>query len=110
MNIKKSNGKVFGVSLSNAEKKALDMEIARQLADYTQKYELEVESMVLLVLRDEFGFGEQRLQRVHKGLSKGIDDLVNRYQMTDQDAAWLCTYKLKEEGFDISKWDEEDSK
>lgn len=108
MNIKKSNGKVFGVSLSNAEKKALDMEIARQLADYTQKYELEVESMVLLVLRDEFGFGEQRLRRAHKGLSKGIDDLVNRYQMTDQDAAWLCTYKLKEEGFDISKWDEEE--
>lgn len=105
MQVKKSNGKIFGANLSAAEKKALDMEISRQLAEYSQKYELEIEAMVLLMLRAEFGFGEERLKRAHKALSEGIDDLVKRYQMEEDDAAWLCTYKLKEQGFDISKWD-----
>lgn len=105
MQVKKSNGKIFGANLSAAEKKALDMEISRQLAEYSQKYEEEIEAMVLLMLRAEFGFGEERLKRAHKALSEGIDDLVKRYQMEDGDAAWLCTYKLKEQGFDISKWD-----
>lgn len=105
MQVKKSNGKIFGANLSVAEKKALDMEISRQLAEYSQKYELEIEAMVLLMLRTEFDFGEERLKRAHKALSEGIDNLVERYQMEDGDAAWLCTYKLKEQGFDISKWD-----
>lgn len=105
MQVKKSNRKIFGVNLSVAEKKALDIEISRQLAEYSQKYEEEIEAMVLLMLRTEFGFGEERLKRAHKALSEGIDNLVERYQMEDEDAAWLCTYKLKEQGFDISKWD-----
>ena len=107
MRVKKSNGKIFGANLSAAEKKALDMEISRQLAEYSQKYEEEIEAVVLLMLRTEFGFGEERLKRAHKALSEGIDDLVKQYQMEDGDAAWLCTYKLKEQGFDISKWDKD---
>lgn len=104
MQVKKSNGRVFGAALTSAEKKALDMEIRRQFAEYSKKYELEIESMVLLALREDFGFGEERLKRTHKALSEGIDSLVKRYQMEDSDAAWLCTYKLKEQGFDISDW------
>ena len=106
MQVKKSNGHIFGAALTSAEKKALDMEIRRQFAEYSKKYELEIESMVLLALRDEFGFGEERLKRTHKALSEGIDNLVERYQIEDADAAWLCTYKLKEQGFDITKWEE----
>lgn len=108
MRIKKSGRTIFGAELTNAERKALDIEISRQLADYTDRYELEIESMILLVLMEEFGFGEKRLRRVHNELTKGIDDLVNRYQMDDQDAIWLCTQKLKERGIDISTWNEED--
>lgn len=107
MQIKKSGGKVFGANLTAAERKAMNMEISRQLAEYSSKYELEIESMVLLMLREEFSFGEDRLKRAHKALTDGIDELVKRYQMEDEDAAWLCTYKLKEQGFDISKWNKD---
>lgn len=106
MQVKKSNGHIFGANLTSAEKKALDIEVRRQFAEYSCKYELEIESMFLLMLREEFGFGEERLKRAHKALSKGIDKLVERYQLDESDAAWLCTYKLKEQGFDISKWEE----
>lgn len=53
---------------------------------------------------DSTKFGEERLKRTHKALSEGIDNLVERYQLSEDDAAWLCTYKLKEKGFDISSW------
>ena len=105
MQIKKSNRTIFGANLTTAERKALDMEIRRQFAEYTRKYELEIESMFLLAIREEFGFGEGRLKRTHKALSEGIDNLVKRYQLNEDDSAWLCTYKLKEQGFDISKWE-----
>ena len=105
MQVKKSNGTIFGANLTTAERKALDMEIRRQFAEYTRKYELEIESMFLLAIREEFGFGEERLKRTHKALSEGIDNLVKRYQLNEDDAARLCTYKLKEQGFDISKWE-----
>ena len=44
MQVKKSNGTIFGAKLTTAERKALDMEIRRQFAEYTRKYELEIES------------------------------------------------------------------
>ena len=40
MQVKKSNGKIFGANLSAAERKALNMEISRQLAEYSQKYDV----------------------------------------------------------------------
>lgn len=32
-----------------------------------------------------------------------MERYLKRYQLSEDDAAWLCTYKLKEQGFDISK-------
>ena len=51
MQVKKSNGTIFGATLTTAERKALDMEIRRQFTEYTRKYELEIESMFLLAIR-----------------------------------------------------------
>ena len=36
MQIKKAGGKVYGAILTNAEKKAMDMEIRRQLAEFEE--------------------------------------------------------------------------
>lgn len=37
MRVKKAGGKVYGAVLTNAEKKAMDMEIKRQLAEMDKK-------------------------------------------------------------------------
>lgn len=47
MQIKKSRGKVFGASLTSAEKKAMDMEIQRQLIEYDRKNAREIDAIVL---------------------------------------------------------------
>lgn len=107
MQIKKAGGKVYGAVLTNAEKKAMDMEIKRQLAEFDKKNMLEVDAMVLWVLMEEFGFGEKRLRRFHDTFSKQIHSLVERYQMDENDDVWLCTEMLKRHGIDINKWNNE---
>ena len=50
MRVKKTSGKVYGAVLTIAEKKALDMEIKRRLAEMDKKNMEEVDAVVLYVL------------------------------------------------------------
>lgn len=107
MQIKKAGGKVYGAILTTAEKKAMDMEIKRQLAEMDKKNMEEVDAVVLYVLMTEFGFGEKRLRRFHNAFGEQITALVNRYQLDSGDDAWLCTEMLKRHGIDINQWNKE---
>lgn len=84
MKVKKAGKRVFGAVMSAAEKKAMDMEIQRQL-----------------------GFGNKRLKKFYDNFSRGIEALIRRYEMEQGDDVWLCTYKLKEIGCDLEKWEKE---
>ena len=91
MVVKKAGGKIYGAVLTSAEKKAMNMEIERQLAEYTRKHEVELNAMILYVLH----------------FSVEIDALVKYYEMDDEDAEWLCTRKLLDMGIDVEKWCDE---
>ncbi len=77
MIVKKSGGRIYGAQLTVAERKAMNIEIEKQLAEYTRKHQAE------------------------------FDALVKRYEMEDEDDVWLCTQKLKEMGVDIEQWERE---
>lgn len=91
MQVKKAGGKVYGAVLTAAEKKAMDLEIQRELAEYDRKHIAEIDATILWVLHEQFGFGAQRL----------------RYEMEDQDDIWLCTQMLKRIGVDVEAWHKE---
>lgn len=107
MRVKKLNGKVYGADFTAAEKKAMAIEIKKQLADWDEKHYNELDAIVLWVLHEQFGFGETRLKRFHDNFVPAVKELIKRYEMDDTDDVWLCTYKLKQHGIDISKWNEE---
>lgn len=92
------------VNLPGMSKNAMDREIRRQLAEYNEKNDTEIDSMVLYILHNEFGFGEKRLKRFHDSFIEELKNLQERYLMEDADIPWLCTRKLKDAGIDISKW------
>lgn len=108
MNVKTAFGKIFGARLNAAEQKAMDIEIKKQLAEWTKKHENEIEAMVLWQLHEEFGFGHERLKRFHDKFSENMDNLVERYMIDDDDQAWLCTHKLNNYGINIEKWNDEE--
>jgi len=109
MIVNKYGNKIFGANLTAAEKKAMNIEIQKQLAEYNKQNAEEMDAIILNILHEEFGFGESRLKRVHKLFMKKVNELSSRYETTDnQELLWISKYRLREYGYDIDKWDKED--
>jgi hypothetical protein len=110
MFIKKFAGKIIGASLTKNEKKALELETRKILAEETRKHKHEMAAMLLWVLHETEGYGPIKLRRVFDKFDKSIDELIAHYELADSDSVWLCTYKLKEYGIDINEWFNESRK
>ena len=107
MLVKKSGNTIYGAKLTAAERKALDMEARRALAEHTRKHELEIEAIVIRQLRRQTGWGETRLKRFYADFSTSLMKLCDYYEMDEVEAPWLCTEELKKEGFNIEEWHRE---
>jgi hypothetical protein len=107
MFVKKFAGKILGAQLSKNEKKALEIETRKILAEETRAHKKEMAAMLLWVLHETEGYGPKRLKRVFDKFDKSIDELIAHYELDNTDSVWLCTYKLKEYGIDINEWFEE---
>lgn len=103
----KIGGKIVGGKLSKQEKKALDIEVRKAIAEMDKKNTREIDAMVLWILHDQFGFGPVRLKRFHNNFVKSLDKLIKRYEMLPEDRVWLCTRELKKYGIDLDEWDKE---
>lgn len=104
-------GRILGVQLNAAERKALEEEVDRQcrekLKEYDQNHIEEISAMLLYTLHEVFGFGEQRLKKFYWAFDEQMDALLQRYEMGMDDKLWLCSRKLKEIGIDINEWNRE---
>lgn len=106
MQVKKSGGRVFGAVLTATERKAMDMEINRQIIEADKRYTNDVDAMVLYTLRVHLGFGKKRLRKFYEAFSAEHDRLIQHYEMPD-DYIWLCMEQLKKIGVDVEKWNSE---
>ena len=104
MVIKKSGKTIYGAKLTAAEKKAMDMEIDRQMAEHLRRHTIEIEAIFIKRARDKLGWGEKQLRELFDTCDDDIARMIEHYELGEEDVAWLCTRQLKEEGFDIEKW------
>lgn len=107
MQIKKTGKKIFGAELTAQEKKALDIEIERQLAEFDKNHTKEIDALILLALHEAFGFGEKRLRRFYDIFDNSVNSLVKRYELEDSDKIWISKQKLKDYGIDLDIWERE---
>ena len=111
MRIKKAGGKAYGAVFTAEEKRAMDKEIERQLAEWDKKNARELSSMALWILHEEFGFGHDRLKRFFTAYIEGINALSARYYAdegrNDIKDGFICTMKLKDYGIDLNEWNKE---
>ena len=89
------------------ERKAMETEIKKQLREFDKKHTLELDALILWQLHEQLGFGPKRLKRFYNRFNELLDEMGERYDFDDSDKIWLCTFKLKEIGIDIEKWDQE---
>lgn len=103
MRVKKSGGKIFGAVMTNAEKKAMDMEIRRQLEEYNRNNADNIDAMILWHLHEEFGFGKKRLMRFYETFSSHMKEVSDYYLLEENKMPWLYKEKLKQYGIDVAE-------
>lgn len=109
MQVIKTAGRIMGANLSSTERKAMMMEIRKELAEWDRKNLLEIDAVILWELHAQFGFGPERLKKFYMAFSDAIHDLANRYEMddNDEDRIWICQKRLKDLGVDPETWAKE---
>lgn len=109
MRVKKLYGKPYGVELTAAERKAMNLEINRQIAERDEKYKEDIDAMILYVLMVHYGWKKKRLRRFWKAFIAEHKALREFYQMDKPgEGEWLAHRMLKEIGVDVHQWYEED--
>jgi len=108
MVIKKTGGVIYGAILTNAEKKAMRIEIDHEMAERLKKDEEDIDSAFLWEMHTQLHFGKKRLKRFYQGFKPVIDALIKRYELGESDKVWLCKKQLKDIGVDVSEWDKEE--
>lgn len=109
MRVKSYKGKVFGAELTTAERKAMNIEINRQLVERDKQYAEDIDAMVLYTLMAHYGWKKKRLKRFWNAFIEEHKALREFYQMeSSDDNVWLAHRKLKEIGVDVHQWHEEE--
>jgi hypothetical protein len=95
------------LSLTNKERKALEDEIDRQMARNVKNLSVDLQALVLWMLREQLGFGKKRLLRFQKAFLPMIRELQRFYEVRSaDDTDFICKYKLKQEvGIDVEELD-----
>lgn len=107
MQVLQSCGKVFGVHLTSKERKALRIEIRKQLLELEKKYADDFDATLLYYLYVRYGFEKEDLRQFWEGFHEPRTDLAKYYEMEQSDSEWLCTQKLLDIGVDIKAWNKE---
>jgi len=108
---KKISGRLYA-TLNAKERDAMERVVREEaiaaLAEYDRKHMREVDAIVLWEMRQMFGFGPDRLKRFYLAFGSGINALLERYELSQDDDVWLATRKLKDElGIDLAEWEKE---
>ena len=106
MLVKQSGGRIYGAHLTAKEKRAMDIEINRQIAESDRQHANEIDALVLYQLRVQLGFGPKRLHRFWEQFVPALEELIRHYEMPD-DGPWLCMQELKKAGVDVEAWNRE---
>ena len=93
-------------NMSKAQRKSMDAEINRQIAEADAKYCTEVDAVVLFTLMTEEGWGKTKLRKFWEAMYKNHEEMVQRYEMPGE-YPWLCTKFLMDKGIDVARWNDE---
>lgn len=92
------------IKLSSKQSKAMDDEIRKQCAVIEQKYERDIELMILYTMHITLGFGKVRLKRFYDSYRKLFKEMSDKYEFEPDEVMWLIDRNFKESGIDAKSW------
>lgn len=90
--------------LSTRQKKAAAPLIKAEVLKYQDRFFLEDTSAVLWTLHTVYGFGPKKLKDFWECWFNFHKEVVDRYEVSDEDTGWYFKQKLQDYGVDIEKW------
>ena len=85
------------------QRKTMIAEMNRQCVEFEKEHEAEQVCRSLWVLHKYFGFGAKRLTEFYEHYMSEVHELVEHYELTPDDALWLCMRKLHDAGFSFEE-------
>ena len=107
MKVKQMGNKIYGAELTVKERKAMDIEIKKQIAAMEREHATALDALVLYALHKHLGWGKTRLRHFYEAFIVEHNRLIEYYEMPE-DNAWLAKAKLKEIGVDVEAWNSEE--
>lgn len=84
-----------------AQRRALKQECAKEFDKLLSLYNKQVALQVLHILRFDFGFGQERLQKFSDKLANMQNNTISRYLVEDEEVPDICEMKLRDSGIDV---------
>lgn len=88
-------------ALQGAAKEAMDREINRQLLVKDKEFTMDMDSMVLSTLHEEYGWGPKRCKEFYIKMFQHHLEMREYYEM---DELYPERHRLKEHGIDVEAW------
>lgn len=90
---------------NSTERKLVDELIRQEIRQQEHRLSMEVDAAWLWQLFEVFGWPEEDLHRIYKGMEKYHQDIRAYYELGATDGAgWLYVQKLRDRGIDLEKW------
>ena len=93
-----------GAKLTVAERRALNIEIRKSIAEWDRSNELNIEACILWALHTTFGFGPKLLKRYYQSFLDTFRDMVAWYELDTDEVGGAALVKLKNYGVDLEAW------
>lgn len=108
MNLKRFQGKIFGVDFSPKEQDIINAEINRQLVKRHKQFADDVDYMIMRILHKHFGFGPTRLRRFYDIFIEENNSLMQHYELADA-GAYVARKEMNDIGCNVEEWNKEGS-
>ena len=95
--------RIYNNQPNAAQRKVLRAECVKEFDKLLAEYNREVALQVLYILRFDFGFGQERLQKFADRLSEMQNNTVHRYEVKDGEIPDICEIKLRDSGIDVER-------
>ena len=88
---------------TNKQKKIIKQEVSKEFTKQRERYNHNTALQVLHILRFDFGFGQERLQRFADKLCEMQKRQEEFYELSPDDTPWICEKQLENSGIDVEK-------
>lgn len=94
-----------GYRFSSTERKLVDELIRAEILKQEHTLSMQVDAAWLWQLMEVFGWTEEELHQIYKGVGTYHQEIRKYYELDPMDGAgWLYLQKLRDRGIDLEKW------